>query len=378
MSDNSPAPLTLQTAPRNAQVLMEQTSHTLRTLAYDLGRLTSGEQMMAWNPLTHQQRAELVLTGLQEWDRQNPGAYSGPAFAPGPQPQQLAQPQPTQETASPMNQPPYPPQQQFPQQPPQQFQPQAPQQPGFQQPPPGYGAPQPGFAPQAPQQPPPMQPQYAAPQAPQGGPPPPPAFTPQAQPYPQQQPQMAPQHTPQYPPQGFPQQQPPPMQPQAPQQPQMQPQGMQPPPFQTNGAPYPGGFQPPAIVPPPQPMPPPQTPPMQQQPMFPAPSGVDPAAQGYTGAATTAEAPGKTRGKREPKPAAAGASGDVVQLLTNLTAMVQQQSEEIAVLKRLTGVSAASAVTTFCSTYGGDAASALQRLLNEATVITQQLTPGKG
>jgi hypothetical protein len=118
---------------------------------------------------------------------------------------------------------------------------------------------------------------------------------------------------------------------------------------------------------------------MAQQPMFPAPSGVDPAAQGFAGAATAAEAPGKTRGKREPKPAAApGVSGDAIQLLTNLTSMVQQQGEEIAVLKRLAGVSAASAVTTFCSTYGGDAASALQRLLNEASVITQQLTPGKG
>ena len=117
MSDDSPAPLTLQTAPRNAQVLMEQTSHTLRTLAYDLGRLTSGEQMMAWHPLTHQQRAELVLVGLQEWDKQNPGAYAGPVITPGPQPQQSMQPQ---ETAAPMNQPPPYPPQGFPQQPPQQ------------------------------------------------------------------------------------------------------------------------------------------------------------------------------------------------------------------------------------------------------------------
>lgn len=386
MSDDSLAPLTLQTAPRNAQVLMEQTSHTLRTLAYDLGRLTSGEQMMAWHPLTHQQRAELVLVGLQEWDKQNPGAYAGPVITPGPQPQQSMQPQ---ETAAPMNQPPPYPPQGFPQQPPQQPQFQ-PQQPGFgqQQPPQGYGAPQPGFQPpQAPQQAFQPQPQYAPPQAPQGGPPPPPAFTPQAQPYPQQQP--APQHAPQYPQQGFPQQ-PPPMQPQAPQmqpqqppmQPQMQPQapqGMQPPPFQPNGAPRPGGFQPPAIVPPPQPVPPPQAPPMTQQPMFPAPSGVDPAAQGFAGAATAAEAPGKTRGKREPKPAAAaGVSGDAIQLLTNLTSMVQQLNDEVAVLKRLTGISAANAVTTFGSTYNRDPATSLQHLMNEASVITQQLTPGKG
>jgi hypothetical protein len=112
---------------------------------------------------------------------------------------------------------------------------------------------------------------------------------------------------------------------------------------------------------------------MQQQPMFPAPAG---APQGFAGAET--EALGKTRGKREPKAAAAGASGDLLQLLTNLTALVQQQGEEIAVLKRLAGVAAAGAVTTYCSTYGTrDAAAALQSLLNEGSVITQQLTPGK-
>jgi hypothetical protein len=109
---------------------------------------------------------------------------------------------------------------------------------------------------------------------------------------------------------------------------------------------------------------------MQQQPMFPAPSGVDPAA--------AAEAPGKTRGKREPKAATPGVSGDAVQLLTNLTSMVQQLSDEVAVVKRLAGISTANAVTSCGSTYSRDPATSLQHLLNESSFITQQLTPGKG
>ena len=336
MSEETTAtPLDILTAPRSLHVLNEQTSHTLRQLAYSLGYLIPPENMVAWHRApTHGARAQIVLDCLTEWDRTHPGEYQGVPVTNGPQPvqtpqqPQMQQPQyaqqpqfaqPTPEATAPMNQPPFAPQQ--PQAYPQQgFAPQAPQnfapqQPA--QPPPGYQPPPQQFAPQGP----PQQGFQQPPQGFAGQPPPPPQFAPQAQPYPQQQP-----------PQGFTQQQAPqnfaPTGPQLVQPPAPNGQGVY---GQSGQQPYqPNGFTPPAIVPPQQPAP------QGQQPLFqpgaPQPAAVTPAAQGFATGAAAAEPP--KRGRRSPTPANGAApqesvalGGDVLALLASLQARAERSEQ---------------------------------------------------
>ena len=304
MPDETKEPLNAYTAPRDLRMLIEQTSHTLRTLAHELGSLTTPEHMVAWHRApSHEARAQIVLDSLALWDKAHPGEYRGPSVTAGPQPQHTnTQPQPQpHETPANMNQPPsnFGPPQQQPQFAPPQPQYAPPQQTQQQA---QFAPPPPQFAPQQPmQQFAPQQPQFAPPP-----PPPPPAqqFAPPQPPQqfaapqlPQQQAQFAPPQ-PQYaPPPQQPQLAPPP---QAPQQTQM------------------NSFNPPQIIPGPVPgAPVPGQQPVFQPPPAPQPSGVDPAAQSFAQGIASPEAP-KTRAKRTPSPAPAGDAGLGEMVLQNL------------------------------------------------------------
>ena len=381
MSDETKEPLNVYTAPRDLRTLVEQTPHTLRSLAHELGILNTPEHMVAWHRANTEGRGQVVLDSLALWDKAHPGEYRGPTVTTGPQPQHTnTQPQSNEIHAN-MNQPPsnFGPPQQQPQFTPQPQNGYAPQQPQFAPPPPPQFTPQqaaPQFTSQqaAPQ----FTPQQAAPQ-----------FTPQ---------QAAPQFAPQPPQQQF---APPPAQPQfAPQQPPAQqyaqPQQPQfaPPPQQPQYAPpappQQPQFTPPQIVTGPVPGAPV---PVQQQPLFqpqppPQPSTVDPAAQSFAQGATAPalpEAPKATRGKRSPAPAPAGGDADlgasVLQNLANLSAANQALQDRLEKLEYLCVLSLSGHVQQLSNLLQRTPQDVLAILMNDAGALKSfltSMTPPKG